>query len=354
MRRQAFFKFVRIMGHLLVLAALSRGGVSIAKANEAPTIVLLANHPDATIISSLRGELTTLGMRVLVVQPGDHPITPHELTEAARLEHALAAFRVIVEEGRVEVWLADRVTGKVLLREVLVAKGIGQSQTDESTVVARAVELLRASLLELDIDERPKGEVLAPASLPPKLQAPVAPPPPQSALRWGLTTSFTLLWASSRAAYSPGLGVALHWQPIPHFGAAARLTLPFDSPAYVAPQGKAQVTPRWASAGLRWTSAEFGRKKFHGSLESGVGLLFINVVGIGATGYSGRSSFDTDPVVYFGGDLRYSLSRNIALALGVLGGKGFKPSKIVFDTDVIDRYGQWLLMSQAGLEISWH
>ncbi len=353
MTSQALFKSVHRLGILFFLATLSRSGVAMLSANESPTIVLVANQPDATIIASLRGELAALGMRVLVVQPGDHVVSPFDLTDAARLKHAIAAFRVIVEEGRVEVWLADRVTGKVLLREVLMAKGDNQPQTDESTVVARAVELLRASLLELDIDERPKGEVVAPVRLPPKLQAPIAAPPTQTAARWGLTTSVALLAASSRAAFSPGLGVALHWQPTPYFGTVARVTLPFDGPTYVAPEGRAQVTPRWASAGLRWTLPEFGRK-FHASLESGLGFLFINIVGIGITGYSGRSSFDTDPVPYLGGDLRYSLSRSIAVSLGVLAGPGLKPSKIVFDTDVIDRYGRWTVVTLLGLELTWH
>jgi hypothetical protein len=353
MKGTAFTRFDRFVVLLLVLTACVAWGPSTAVAGESSTIVLVASRPEASLIANLRGELTTLGMRVVVVQRGDGEISPGELTEAARHHHANAAFRVLVEQGKVEVWLADRVTGKVLLREVLTTKGGPQTQTDENTVVARAVELLRASLLELDIDDRPAGEVRAPATLPPALRAPVATRFAPGPSRWGLTTSAVWLQASSRATASLGLGVALEWRPLTHLGAAARLTLPIASATYVAAQGRARVTPRWTSLGLRWNSADFWRT-FRASLEAGGALVFIDVVGIANKGYSGSSSFDLDPVIYLAGDLRYLLSPNLAGSLGVVGGRGLKPSEILFDTEFIDRYGQWMFIGLLGLELAWN
>jgi len=345
-----------LMGIVLFFVALFRGGASVAQGAELPTIVLVADHADASIIATLRAELTVLGLRALVVPRGDNETTPSDLTEAARRNHAIAAFRVLVEERKVEVWLADRVTGKVLLREVLMTKDSGRAETEESAVVARAVELLRASLLELDIDDRPSGDLIAPVTLPPRLQVPSVasvhrpvPSPP----RFGLTTSATLLAATSHSAISTGLGLALQWYASDRFLVLARLTVPFSGSAYSGAQGRAELTPRFAAVGVRWTTGK-GANRLQGSLESGVGLLLTNAVGIASSGYLARSTFDLDPIVYFGGELRYSLSNPVAIALGVLGGPGLRPTKIVFDEQDMDHYGRWLLSSYAGLTLTWN
>jgi hypothetical protein len=344
------------MGMVLFFVTLLRGVASVAQGAEPPTIVLVADHADASIIATLRAELTVLGLRALVVPRGDNETTPSDLTEAARRNQAIAAFRVLVEERKVEVWLADRVTGKVLLREVLMTKDSGRAETEESAVVARAVELLRASLLELDIDNRPSGDLIAPVKLPLTLQAPSVPSvdrPVPSPPRFGLTTSATLLAATSHAAISTGLGLALQWHASNRFLVLARLTVPFSGSAYSGSQGRAELTPRFTSVGLRWTTGKWANS-FQGSFESGVGLLLISAVGIASSGYLARSTFDLDPIVYMGGEIRYSLSNPVAIALGVLGGPGLRPSKIVFDEQDMDQYGRWLLSSYAGLTLTWN
>jgi hypothetical protein len=344
------------MGIALFFVTLFRGVVSVAQGTEPPTIVLVADHADASIIATLRVELTVLGLHPLVVPREDNETTPSDLTEAARRNHAIAAFRVLVDEQKVEVWLADRVTGKVLLREVLVTKDSSHAETEEHAVVARAVELLRASLLELDIDDRPSGDLVAPVKLPPTFQGSSVPAnhrPIRSAPRFGLTTSATLLAATSHSGISTGLGLALQWYASDRFLALARLTVPFSDSAYHGSLGRAELTPRFTAVGMRWTTGE-GAYHLQGSLESGVGMLLIKAVGIASSGYLARSTFDLDPIVYLGGEVRYSLSSPVAIALGVLGGPGLRPTKVVFDDQAIDHYGRWLLSSYAGLTLIWN
>jgi hypothetical protein len=316
---------------------------------------LVADHEDASIIATLRAELSALGLQALVVPRGEHEMSPGKLTEAARQNHAIAAFRVLVEERRVEVWLADRVTGKVLLREVLMGKDTGKLQTDESAVVARAVELLRASLLELDIDDRPRGDVHPPVNLPAQLQPQHAVAPPQNREqmpRWGISAGAELLAATSHAAFSSGLGVSLQWYATPNWALLARTTVPFSGSKYIAPQGRAEVSPRWASLGLRYRTGKWS-DRWQCWLESGLGLLLTDAVGIANTGYLARSTFNIDPVAYVGAEVNYSLSQPVSLALGMLGGPGLRPTKILFGEQLIDHYGRWLIISQAGLNLTW-
>ncbi len=247
------------MGRLLAAALTWIAGTttSLSRASEPATIVLVSNHADAAIIPLLRAELANLGLNVLVVDRGDHELTPSELTDAARRNRAFAAFRVLVAQGKVEVWLADRVTGKVLLREVLKTQA-QQSETSENAVVARAVELLRASLLELDVDERPAGEVQKPASLPKALQPPARPPVAPIERRdasVALNTSFVLLDASFRTGPSPGLGVALRWQIVQRLSLQGRVAAPLAGPEYSMPEGHTQLTPRLATLSAKWSSA---------------------------------------------------------------------------------------------------
>jgi hypothetical protein len=345
---------LRTIGLFWVCAALSLCAVSIARGTESPTIVLVADHADASIIATLRAELSALGLETLVVPRGNHAMSPGELTEAARQNHAIAAFHVSVEEHRVEVWLADRLTGKVLLREVLMSKDLGTSQTDESTVVARAVELLRASLLELDIDDRPRGDVHAPANLPVQIhptRAVATVQNPERAARYGISAGAELLAASSHAAISSGLGVSLQWYATQRWSLQASTTVPFSGSRYTASQGRAEVSPRWVSLGVSYRAAKWSDWQVW--LDSGVGLLLTDSVGIAGPGYLARASFGVDPVAYLGAEVSYSLSQPLALALGTLGGPGLRPTKIMFADQVVDRYGQWLIMSQVGLKLTW-
>ena len=50
---------------------------------------------------------------------GEAEVIPRDLRRAAHERNAVAAVRVLVSSGVVEVWIADRVTGKVVLRDML-------------------------------------------------------------------------------------------------------------------------------------------------------------------------------------------------------------------------------------------
>jgi len=352
----------RVAGCLLgmAIACVTCAGTARAQPSEPATIVLVSNHADAAIIPLLRAELANMGLNVLVVDRGDHELSPGELTEAARRNRAFAAFRVLVAEGKVEVWLADRITGKVLLREVLKTPS-QQSGTSESAVIARAVELLRASLLELDVDERPKGEVARPASLPkaltpePRPSLPKEPPP----AIFALNTSFVLLGASLRTIPSPGIGVTLRWLASPNIAIQGRVAAPLAGPEYSMPEGRTQLTPRLATASVRISSNSFNRG-FRASLESGIGVLWTRAVGDAAPNYTGFVANDIEPVPFLGGELSYNATRNIAFAIGLLGGPGLQPTKYLFTDEVtgaekvIGRYGRWVGLASLGLDVAWN
>jgi len=90
----------------------------------------------------------------------------------AVLPVAAAAAGAGADPGAVEMWVVDRVTRKTVVRQ---ARAEGDRARDAQVLSVRAVELLRASFVELAISSS---------------QPPVAPPPPGAAAaeRWATTT----------------------------------------------------------------------------------------------------------------------------------------------------------------------
>ncbi len=352
-RRRVFRRL--LTGAVMAAACLL---ASVSRAADPQTIVLVSDHTDAAVTSLLREELINLGLNVQVVDRGDHELSPGELIETARQNHAFAAFRVLVGQGKMEVWLADRMTGKVLLREVLRTPD-RPSNTSQTAAVARAVELLRASLLELDVDDRPAGEVERPKALPKALQPPPRTSEPVSNSGVAINTSFILLGASLHASPSPGIGVALRWQALHNFSLVGRVAVPLTGPDYTIPEGHAQITPRFGALSLRLNTNDFAHG-FRASAESGFGVLWTRAVGVASQGYSAFIATDVEPVPFLGGEISYSATRNIAFAFGLLGGPGMRPTKYVVTNDetaeqkVIGRYGRWVGLASLGLDVTWN
>ena len=302
------------VGALLLLA--TPGGARAADPEPA-TIVVIANHADAAVLPLLRAELQSLGLRVTVVGEGESKVGPGGLTEAARRHGAVAAFRVLVAEGKVEVWLADRVTGKVLLREVLVQRG--GSKSAESTVVARAVELLRVSLLELDTPHAPRGELPPP----PELESVVGYPEAQSA--YSLMLGASALMASETVGVATGVEGRFRWRPAERWALVAGAALSAQSVELEGPKGRAELTPHWFTLGLRFEPQRPASLTLRRAAEAGFGLLWTRTVGSGAPGYSGHTASGLNPVPYLRGDLGFAPTRHLAVMFGLAAGYGLHP-----------------------------
>jgi hypothetical protein len=125
------------------------------------------------------------------------------------------------------------------------------------------------------------------------------------------------------------------------------------------PEGHTQLTPRLGTLTLRLSTDTFG-SGFRASLESGLGALWTRAVGVGAEGYTGFVASDVDPVPFLGGEVSYNATRNIAFALGVLGGPGLRPTRYILTNEtsgeekVIGRYGRWVGLASLGLDVAWN
>ncbi|MFT3764523.1 MAG: hypothetical protein QM820_03245 [Minicystis sp.] len=126
-----------------------------------------------------------------------------------------------------ELSIVDRITGKTVLREV-----DGDGGHDE-TVALRAVELLRASLMEIDAPHPSRGE----AAAPPEIRTIVSLPPPAPA-----PAPAPAFPASPAASFAPPLPPAAPPSPIVTIGFGPAI---LGSPGGLSPLSALEVDARF-------------------------------------------------------------------------------------------------------------
>lgn len=257
----------------LVVSLLLPG--SLRAESGADLVAILTSEPRAALTRRVRSELEALGVDVIVLRPPAEASAGMRapLEQAARSVGAIAAIRLVVSsEGKVEVWVADRVTGKALVRE-LDATG---TQTSDAEVAIGTVELLRASLMELHAADPPHGEVNATKSVA-ALALPVSPPRlaiPRLGISvgGGAELSFGELGPSSDASLRIWARLANRIGLV----ALGHATL---SPARVdANGGTIEITRQLLGAGLAWDLAD-AKSTWVPALSFGSGAAHVSVNG---------------------------------------------------------------------------
>jgi hypothetical protein len=213
--------------------------------------VLLVRPPeaDATLseaFNRLRAELALNAFEVTVLETPDQGISAEALEIEAQKADALAGIALTREAGSAtaEVCIADRVTGKRSQRRLAVAGTVEAPRL----LAVRAADLLRASLRELPVGERPPPDVVGVA----------AEPPPQavrawsmSRRRWELRAAGGLLGAG-RFGVAGGASLALFFHPVQRLGIGLTVLGPLFGARYDAPTGGASIRQELALARASW------------------------------------------------------------------------------------------------------
>jgi hypothetical protein len=320
---------------------LSAALVAAPSRADAPRIVLITDQADAAIVPSLRAELRSLGVDVVEVPKNDQEVLPGDLSAAARSLHAVAAFRVLVSSHKVEVWIADRLTGKVVLRETF-AEGEG-SKVEERVVIVRAMELLRASLMELEAPHPPRGELPAP----PALAAAAGVQPERERFFLGLAPA---------AAYSPGgampafgataaLGVRMGW-----FGAGIAAGTTLTPARLVGTIGTAEMTTRWIG-GEALVLRPPGPSPWKPRAGVGLAAVFTGLHGIAVAPRPSRNDSLVAAAPTIHADLGYAFVRNLRATLGATALVPLRFNTIVFAGQDVGTYGRLILVGSLGVEV---
>jgi hypothetical protein len=194
------------------------------------------------------------------------------LDQISRSQNAFAAVRVISDGVGAELWIADRVTNKTVLRKIDV-KGVSADSADDIIAVGVA-ELLRASLMEVNSPSRAGGDY--PPN--PKIRELAYPAAPPSRVKKGSTFWFGLGTGAELGVRGVGVSLAGHaaagWQSPVGWGAEVLAGATIVSAVVERAQGSANLSNQWiALAGtIGWESPETNV-----SARAGLGLMAVRI-----------------------------------------------------------------------------
>jgi hypothetical protein len=133
-----------------------------ALGRERPRVALVTSQPSGTTATRLEAELRHLGIQVILVPVDRRARVERRILErVARSERAFAAVWMVSGADKTEIWIADRVRGKMLPREVVAEENDPDSRDD--TIAVGTVEVLRASLLAVTVEPKPRDDALSSA-----------------------------------------------------------------------------------------------------------------------------------------------------------------------------------------------
>jgi hypothetical protein len=264
----------------------------------------------------LRAELRDAGFDVVEVEraPGD-PREEVEQAEGTTDAFATVAMNRTTSGAAADIWISDHVTGKTVVRRLRV----GAEPNAAAVLAIRALELLRASLLEV---AAPAPEAPVPGVAPADVMSWVEPMLPSRAPH--LTGPFrgTLLGAGALALHGlRGVGLAIGptlriSHPV-HGPLFARLSLagPLVGPEITRAEGKASVRQEFAALDLGWAS---------------------NAAPLGAFAWLGIGAFDLHVTGSATGPYR-SKSEGVLSLLGMagLGGVARASERVAFTAEVM-------------------
>jgi hypothetical protein len=328
---------------------------------EPPHVVLVGHASEDPALARLRAELEALGFQVVEVPAPAEPPAREALEATARAAGAVAAVRLApASTGRgVEVWIVDRVTGKTVLREVVAS-------ASAADLAVRVVELLRASLLEMDAPHPSRGEVPPPVELrtftqPAVAPLPVSPPPAPAPAPARAPATWPWLGAMVGGAVvgSPGgvpigglVDARLRWMHFKRFGLSAGALIPTTAGTIKTSIGAADLHQGLAGGGVR---VELGSAAgtWRPSLEAGLSAAWLATQGTAASSgltVLGKTVVSAAPYARAG--LASALAPWIAVRADVLAAAALRRMSVNFTSTEVARWGQPILGGSLGIELS--
>jgi len=291
-------------------------------------VVAAADDPLAALIAA---EFEFLGFSSeWITAPG--PQDPLQLDQLAREHDVAAAVLVRSDGGFVQVWISDRVTGKVVIRRVAVDRA-----DDPRVVAVHAVELLRASLLELERNPAPTGHEVA-ASAPVRRALRATP------TRFGLSLSGAVMGAPGGLGPLAGLRGSFRHMPHPHVGWVVTATAPVSAARVREAEGEAEVRVGWLVTGVR-VALLSDERVLRPDLQATVGLLGLSMVGHARAPYVDGRDLVLTGVGELAAGLELAATARLRVRLAAAAGACFTRPEIRFAGRPV---GSWCLPYGAG------
>lgn len=362
--------------------------LSSAPAEAAPRVTIVVRRVSDSVMeqfeTQLRAELLTMGFEVLTLPEPPTSVDPDSLEAIAERTQAIAAIIIDQPEGNVSgrLWITERITGKTLFRKVRPEK----MSSDAPTIFAlRAVELLRASLLELQEPHPTRGTVPAPPQLrqlvapqpavpssatPPPAAPPASAKPPPSArtqatapasagshetpaprARWSASAGVRLLGGPGGMPWSVGPALGAAWHALPGWAVQLQWSGPFSG----------RVEDAQASA---WVDQEVMELRVRGDLlrrqtpvvpylAAGAGLHRMGARGTASSPSRGVSNAAWSPAVSAAAGMKLRAARNLGFVFEVESIFTASRQAVVFGDRTVASGGRPLVAATVAGEVSW-
>jgi hypothetical protein len=330
---------------LVAAALLTYDPPARAETSGATLVAIVTAEPSSSLTRRVRAELEGLGLDVIVLKPPDEG-TPSRapLEQAARSVGAVAAVRLIPSrEGKVEVWVADRVTGKAVVRELDAPEG----DTSDAAVAVGSVELLRASLMELHSGEPPHGD--APPTE--KIQAIALPPRPRVP-RLGLGAGAGAELGVRGLGPSADIDAGLWIRIASHLGArlVAHASL---APAHVqTPSGAVDVRSQLFAAMAAWDVLD-PSGTWVPTLSLGIAAAHVATTGTAVSPFVSATDARWYPAPVAAIGLAWGFVPGLRLRADGLAALTLPPAHVTTPTTAVGWWGGPAIVVTLGVEVLW-
>ncbi|MBN2716679.1 MAG: hypothetical protein JXX14_12565 [Deltaproteobacteria bacterium] len=323
------------------------------------TTVLLARDTQMSGFERrIKAELEVAGFNVKLFDMDFREDTQRILDLRAHALNAAAAIVCRQSAGFVEIWIADKVTNKTVLRRIQIPA----DEDAEAFVAISTVELLRASLLEIHTVAELTGTVRPT----PEIEKLIAPkpgdrssiraisgtPPPRFSLQVNPAVLILRFEGNPLINIQLGFAMVLHKQ----------LELKLHGQTPVIPQrfsediGEVAVRAGYAALGLNWILVH-PRYLASGDIGMGMALVACRIEGepferttADSNSYptgSRQTYFLPAPYIVFGMDVR--LTKTVRIRLETMAGWSLSPISITVNKEEVAIMGHFLISAGLGL-----
>ena len=323
--------------------------MSVASSAGAHTIVVVrpvASDPILTeAFSRLCGELHMYGLKVNVVS-GEEGASSWgtQGTETGGSADVIGGVALLRTPGQAsaKIWIAEMATGKESLR---ITVSIDDADAP-SLLAVRAVDLLRASLRDVDLAERmqPETRLGATAGVSRSNQAP-SPAAPDGFDRWAIRGGATTLWETGDLGVGLAVTVGIARRISPRLVLEAAFMATVVGQTYAATAATARLRQELGIVAVAWRLLE--RRRLTLDLSQGFGATYLSVRGEAQSPWLGQSTSAWAAVSSTGACLGLRLSNHIGLDVA-LAAVFLLPRLVLEVADVSYELHQPLILATGG------
>jgi hypothetical protein len=272
----------KVLASLALALAFTAPRVAAADAR-----VLLVRPPDAArevsaALVRVQGELTADGFEVVSLEaaPGTTSAMAMDQAESQATSTTVGLF--LSADGKsAELWVVDRLTNKTVVRRV--ATGDESQNVLPEVLAFKAVELLRASLLELVVERNAAAASPAPSPIAKQRATEWAARPLQRVPRFAIETGAAAIWSPGQVDAAFESVARGRFAPIPRFHLRLSFVGLGTRSQVKGTGGSAQVAQWWGLA--EGVFVPFPEPALRPFFSLGVGTLHVGVKGAAAFPY---------------------------------------------------------------------